>query len=378
MLQWFVFALMTGFAVLAVLAPLAWRRNAATRAQSDMAVYKDQLAEIDRDLERGLIAPAEAEAARVEVSRRLLEADAALSREAVSSGASMRTRLAAMIGIIAIPAIALGVYLQLGSPDLPDAPLAARMGAPAEKASIDELVARVEAHLERSPEDGEGWDVIAPVYLRAGRNDDARKAFGNAIRILGSTATREAFLGEAILASANGVVTADAKAAFERALKLEPTQPKALYYLGLALEQDGDTKGAAASWEKLAAAVPADSPMGTFLRGEITRVGGQAPPAPVANDATAGPTAEDIAAAQSMSQSERGDMIQGMVARLAERLSQSGGSLEDWQKLIRAYVVLGDKDKALAAAADARKALAADAAALKSLEDVIKSLGLEG
>jgi cytochrome c-type biogenesis protein CcmH len=378
MIQWLVFALMTGFAVFAVLGPLAWRKAAATRAQSDIAVYKDQLAEIDRDLERGLIASAEAEAARVEVSRRLLEADAALSREAESSGATMRTRFAALIGLIAVPAIALGVYLQLGSPDLPDAPLAGRMGAPAEKASIDELVARVEAHLERSPEDGEGWDVIAPVYLRAGRNEDARKAFGNAIRLLGSSPTREAFLGEAILASANGVVTSEARAAFERALKLEPTQPKALYYLGLALEQDGDAKGAAAAWEKLAGAVPADSPMGAFLRREIERVGGQAPTAPAATDGAPGPTAEDIAAAQSMSQSERGDMIKGMVARLAERLSQDGGGLEDWQKLIRAYVVLGEKDKALAAAADARKALAADPAALKSLEDVIKSLGLEG
>lgn len=380
MVQWIVFALLTGIAVMAVLAPLAWRRTSVTRAQSDLAVYKDQLSEIDRDRERGLIAGPEAEAARIEVARRLLDADAAAAREASSvTRNTLRTRIAAVLALVSIPAITLAVYGHYGSPALPDQPLAARLDeSTLQNASIDDLIARAERHLERQPEDGEGWDVLGPAYLRQGRPADARRAFANAIRLLGSTAQREASLGESIVLSSNRIVTSEAREAFQRALKLDPAQAKARYYIGLAAEQDGNMADALAAWTSLRAEADPNGPIAQFLSREIDRVGGARPglagtPAPAP-----GPSEEDVAAAQGMSQAERGDMIKSMVERLATRLADQGGSIDEWQRLIRAYVVLGDKEKATAAAADARKALSADPASVKTIDETLKSLGLGG
>lgn len=380
MVQWIVFALLTGIAVMAVLAPLAWRRTSVTRAQSDLAVYKDQLSEIDRDRERGLIAGPEAEAARIEVARRLLDADAAAARESSSTTRNtLRTRIAAVIALIAIPAITLAVYGRYGSPALPDQPLAARLDeSTLQNASIDDLIARAERHLERQPEDGEGWDVLGPAYLRQGRPADARRAFANAIRLLGSTAQREASLGESIVLSSNRIVTSEAREAFQRALKLDPAQAKARYYIGLAAEQDGNMADALAAWTSLRGEADPNGPIAQFLSREIERVGGTRPGLAGSPSPAPGPSAEDVAAAEGMSQAERGDMIKSMVERLATRLADEGGSIDEWQRLIRAYVVLGDKEKATAAAADARKALSADPASVKTIDETLKSLGLGG
>ncbi|MFN8828607.1 MAG: c-type cytochrome biogenesis protein CcmI [Labrys sp. (in: a-proteobacteria)] len=380
MVQWIVFALLTGIAVMAVLAPLAWRRTSVTRAQSDLAVYKDQLSEIDRDRERGLIAGPEAEAARIEVARRLLDADAAAARESSSTTRNtLRTRIAAVIALIAIPAITLAVYGRYGSPALPDQPLAARLDeSTLQNASIDDLIARAERHLERQPEDGEGWDVLGPAYLRQGRPADARRAFANAIRLLGSTAQREASLGESIVLSSNRIVTSEAREAFQRALKLDPAQAKARYYIGLAAEQDGNMADALAAWTSLRGEADPNGPIAQFLSREIERVGGTRPGLAGSPSPAPGPSAEDVAAAEGMSQAERGDMIKSMVERLATRLADQGGSIDEWQRLIRAYVVLGDKEKATAAAADARKALSADPASVKTIDETLKSLGLGG
>ena len=108
-------------------------------------------------------------------------------------------------------------YLTLGSPRLPGQPLQARRDAPLQNTLARRLVAQVEAHLEKNPEDGRGWEVVGPVYMRLGRFEDAVKARRNALRLLGASADREADLGEALIGGANGVVTAEAKAAFERA-----------------------------------------------------------------------------------------------------------------------------------------------------------------
>ena len=107
------------------------------------------------------------------------------------------------------------------------------------------LVAKVEEHLAAHPEDGRGWDVIAPVYLRLGRADDAARAFQNAIRLLGSTAERQTGLGEAILSAEGGIVTADARTAFEAAQRLDPAAPGPRFFLALAAEQEGEAAAAA-------------------------------------------------------------------------------------------------------------------------------------
>jgi cytochrome c-type biogenesis protein CcmH len=211
MLLWLALAVMTGIAALVLLWPLARSHGGVTPQASDIAVYKDQLTEIERDLTRGVLAPGEAQAARVEVSRRLIEADAAAKLEPQAGASSIRRhRLASLVILVVVPLSGLGFYLDLGSPALPDQPLAARLAGPVENASLDELVGRVEAMLAADPQDGRGWEVLAPIYLKEGRLQDARLAYANALRLLGSTARREADFGEAAVAAANGMVPAEA------------------------------------------------------------------------------------------------------------------------------------------------------------------------
>ncbi len=160
----------------------------------------------------------------------------------------------------------------MGSPQLPGAPLAARLDAPLENRSIESMVAQVEAHLEKNPNDGQGWQVVAPVYMRMGRFNDAVRARAQTVRLLGASADREADLGEAQVAAANGVVTADAKATFERALKADARNLKAQYFTGLAAEQDGRTADAARIWRAMLERAPPNAPFRTLIQQSLARV----------------------------------------------------------------------------------------------------------
>jgi cytochrome c-type biogenesis protein CcmH len=261
-----------------------------------------------------------------------------------------------------------------GSPQLPGEPLAGRLDAKTDH-SIVAMIAQVERHLETNPKDARGWEVLAPVYLRLGRFDDAVKARRNAIEYGGDSAQREADLGEALVAAANGVVTADAKQAFDQATAQSPDDPKARFYLGLAAQQDGDTDKAADIWQKLLKDAPPNAPWATAVQQALASAG-RAPPSE--QKATPGPNAEDVAAASKMSEAERGEMVRGMVTQLAERLKNDGSDVEGWLRLVRAYVVLGERDKASEAVSNARRALANDADKVRRIEDFAKSVGLNG
>jgi cytochrome c-type biogenesis protein CcmH len=376
MTLWLVFALMTAAAIFAVLWPLS--RRSGEGGGSDIAVYRDQLDEIARDRSSGLIGEAEAEAAKVEVSRRLLAAADAAEADKPPSGTSpvWRRRATAIAALVLLPVFAFALYLTIGSPQMPGEPLAARQSAARENPPIEALITQVEDHVARNPDDGRGWEVLAPVYMRLGRFDDSVRAWRNAIRLNGSTVAREADLGEALVAGSNGVVISDAKAAFDRALALDKDDVKTRFYLGMAADQDGKRAEADAIWRDLLAKAPPDAPWIEVVRhaldrGAPTAPSGQAPPAP-------GPNAADVAAAAQMKPDEQKQMIAGMVTRLADRLKQDGADVEGWLRLVRAYKVMGDSDKAQAAAADARRALAGDADKLRRLEELVKELGLQG
>ncbi|MGH6725153.1 MAG: c-type cytochrome biogenesis protein CcmI, partial [Pseudolabrys sp.] len=220
MTLWLLISLMTAAAIFAVLWPLAQRKP--LRRGSEVAVYRDQLDEIVRDRAAGRIGEAEAEAARVEVSRRLIAAaDAAAAEKPAAEAPSLwRRRTTAVAALVLMPIGAVLLYLAIGSPDLPGEPLSARLQAPSQNRSIENMIAEVEDHLARHPNDGRGWQVLAPVYMRLGRFNDAVRAYRNILSLDGSTAAHEADLGEALVFAANGVVTADAKAQFDRALKV--------------------------------------------------------------------------------------------------------------------------------------------------------------
>lgn len=375
MTLWIIFAVMAAAAMLAVLWPLG-RKAANASGGNDLRVYQDQLEEIGRDREVGLIGQDEAEAARVEVSRRILAAADAQAGSGGSSQSAARSvqqrRLVAIAGLVAVLILPLGFYLMLGSPNIPDKPAFARTTAPQNGQSIDSLVSQVEAHLAKNPGDAAGWEVIAPVYLRLGRFDDAAAAWRKTIALRGDSAGREAGLGEALVAAANGVVTDDAKQAFTKAIARDPNEAKARYFLGVADEQDGNREAAAARWRAMLEDAPADAPWVGFVRAALGRVTGE--PVPPA----AGPGDADVAAAGNMSDEQRNVMIRGMVARLSDRLHINGDDVDGWLRLVRAYVVLGDRDKAKGAADDARHALSSRPDDLKRIDDLAKGLGLEG
>jgi cytochrome c-type biogenesis protein CcmH len=364
---WFVFALMTAAAIFAVLWPLG-RGGRPQHDASEAVVYKYQLSEIDRDVAAGLIGRPEAEAARVEISRRLLAAVDNQRDPPLASNIRLR-RSAAVIALVGLPIVAVALYLPLGSPQLGDFPLAQRIRAPDATQPLDNLVAQVEQHLEKNPTDGRGWNVLAPVLARLGRYDDAVRAYRNSITYDGDSAERRADLGEALAAAAGGVVTSEAKAEFERAIALNADEVKARYFLGLAAEQDGRTAEAVSIWRAMLANAPTDAPWRPLIQSALARVGGST--APVLSD-------DAVAAAKDMNETDRGAMIRGMVERLAGRLKQNGDDVEGWLRLVRAYMVMGDRDKAKSALTDARQAVANDAERLRQLNEGLKNLGLDG
>jgi len=356
---WLAIAAMTGAAILAVLLPLS-RTAGAVPAGVDVAVYRDQLAEIGRDAEAGLIGAAEAEAARIEVSRRLIAAaDHHESHDL--AGATRRRRIVAIAAIVVIPVIAALTYGLRGQPNYPAQPLAERQRAAPAQTDMAGLIGRIEAHLAANPEDGRGWEVIAPVYLRLGRVPDALRARANALRILGATADREADLAEAQTIAAGGVVTAEARAGFERALALGPGHPKAGYFMGIAAEQDGKPEEARAMWMRLVESAPAGAPWIGLLQSEIARLGGT--PVPAAPAATAPAPPPDIRA-----------MVDGLAARLAA----DGSDFEGWMRLLRSYAVLGEAAKAREAAATVRQRFAAEADKITRLDGLMNELGIGG
>lgn len=344
MLFWVIAAVLTLGASLAVLLPLAGGgKEQDSQNAHDLEVYRDQLGELDGDLARGLIQPAEAEQARAEIGRRILRLGGSGTAVQDSGAGSKVVRLLSVVAVLAVPLLSWGIYARLGSPDLPSQPLAERLAKNPADSSVDELVARAEAHLVKNPADGRGWDVLAPIYLRIGRFGDAVTAYRNAIRLEGDNAARQTGLGEALVNGAGGVVSADAQTAFETALKFEPNDPKANFYLALAFSQEGRKPEAVATLQKLQTTLPADSPWRKAVGQALASL--ETNPVPPQS----GPSAGDVAAASSLSDEQRGAMIETMVASLDEKLKQNPRDTEGWMRLIRSYVVLGKTDEARAA-----------------------------
>lgn len=390
MVLWIIFAALTAAVLTAILWPvMRARADDAARAAYDTAIYRDQLQEIETDLERGLIGEGEAEAAKTEISRRLLSAAGAGAGEgAASPGAADASRspiLALACVLACVPLLGLALYLNYGSPTLPDRPLAARLkNAPATQ-QIAALLARVESRLREHPEDGAGWDVIAPVYLKHRRYQDAADAYERAIRLLGETTPRLAGYGEALVLGNNGIVSETARQAFEKVLASDKSRLKPRFWLAMAKEQDGKLAEAATAWRDMlnygSKGAPWRKVVEQRLRAVESKLGPGSVPKPAASAKAEvkperGPTAEDVKAAGQMSAEQRMAMITQMVDGLAQRLKQDGNDLKGWLRLTRAYMVLGKRDAARAALADARKAFEGNGEALGQLDALAKTLGL--
>jgi cytochrome c-type biogenesis protein CcmH len=392
---WIFIAIMTAAAVLAALWPLV-RRAKDTRSGSDIEVYRDQLDEIERDRTLGLIGVIEAEAARIEVSRRLIAAaemagtitipqDEAAARRrgrrsrktpprrrAEKKEPSRRLHLA--VGAAAVVLISVGsffVYLKVGSPNLPGQPVAARVAAAQRKDPSIEQLAVLEARTDQAPDDGKAWEAIAPIYTQVGRYGDAVTARQNALRLLEMTAERQADLGEALVTAANGIVTEEAKEAFDRSFHLDGANVSARFYIGLAAEQDGHKEEAARVWRKLLADAPPGAVWRPLVQTALARV------EPAAATMVRKPGSNDSAGANAAPDQQE-KMIRNMVQQLAARLRLDGSDVDGWIQLVRSYVVLGGRDKARAAVIDARRTLAGEPDKIRRLDEEAKRLGVVG
>jgi cytochrome c-type biogenesis protein CcmH len=360
-----ILAVATAVAVLGLLWPLVRAGRAPARAATATDLYRAQIAEIEADAARGFMTGVEAEAARAEAARRLLASTAPEPGPDVPP--ARWVAWAACLGVLVfVPAFAGGLYLVLGEPGMPDAPLAARLSKPPATTDVAAALAKIEAHLKDHPDDARGWEVIAPVYRRLGRAREAALAYAAVLRLKAATPELRTRYGEALVYAASGKVTGEARTAFAQALGENPSLVEARFFVGLAAEQDGDAAKAAEIWGKIVAEEAAGSPLAAALRERIAGLG-----------APAGPSRRAAADIAALPHADRASAIRGMVERLASRLAENGRDLEGWLRLIRAYAVLDEREKALSALGAARRNLSDDAAAVARIDALARELGLE-
>lgn len=326
MLIWLVFAAMTVAVVAALLVPFLRQPKAipASDADFDSAVYRDQLQELARDTARGIIGEEEAQAARNEISRRLLQ----VAKPAEPAAGNRYTVLAVLL----VPLIALPIYAKYGSPGTPDVALQDRLKGAIANQDFAALVASVELHLAKSPDDIEGWRVVAPGYKREQRWDDAAAAYANILRLAPPTAEALADYGEMLVYANEGMVSDEAQKAFTEALKLDPGDARARFYSNLAVKQGGT---------------------GPAL------------------------TDDQVAAGQSLSQRDQAAMIAGMVDGLEQRLGSDSRDIEGWKRLIRARSVRKEIDKARKSLVLAMEIFKDEPATLDDLHRLAKELEIE-
>jgi cytochrome c-type biogenesis protein CcmH len=400
-------------AAVAALMLLALRRAGAESraAEADMQVYRDQLKEVDRDVARGVLSEAEAETIRIEVSRRLLEADrqvAAADGGRDAPGAATGAMAALTAAVVVGGTIAL--YLWLGAPGYPDLPLAARiemaeaaranrpdqasaeaeaanMARPGAEASAEylALMERLRATVAERPDDVQGHRLLARNEAALGNYVAARAAQDRVVALLGETATAQDLADQAdlMVLAAGGYVSPEAEAVLARALARDPRNGAARYYSGLLMAQTGRGDLAFQLWDGLLReSAPTDPwvpPIRAQIRAvaEIAGVTDYAPQIGVAAPAPGpGPTAEQIEAASEMSDAERMEMIRGMVEGLSDRLATEGGPPEDWARLIGALGVLGNAEQAAAIAEEAEQVFAGNDAALSLIAEARMRAGL--
>ena len=351
---WLLVSLAMTVAAIALVRPLLLKRTSATpEAARGLAIYRDQLAEVDRDRAAGLISETEAVAARTEIERRILRA-AEEPTTAPSSDTGARIFLAGLV-LGAVPAGALALYLAVGSPGTPGTtPDTALLADETQSADTLAALARSQLAQDRVAE-------AAATLVRAGTKDPHR-------------ADLRSLLGEARVAMADGQVSEDARQAFRSAIGLDPRDPRARFYLGLARAQDGDLKGAIDDWLSLEADSGPDAPWRPMLAERLTSTAAEAGidlGRRRAEGAPRGPTAADVAAAQQMAPADRQQMVRGMVEGLAQRLEDNPGDIEGWLRLARARRVLGEE----AAATEAlRRATLAAPERVEILVDYARAL----
>jgi len=352
-LFWLAAAILTILVVGLLVRPLMRRDERAEPGGSDLAVYRDQLSELERDRARGVVDAADAASLETEIGRRML--NAARTAEPAAVAAKPSRALAILLAAL-VPIGALVVYLAVGQPGLPAQPLASREISPnSDPVKILAEIEQVKVGLKPVPEDLDRWAAVGEAYARLGRPRDAVAAFRVASGIDPSDTQLKAALAENLIMADGGAVGQEAKTILAAIPADSPGGPEARFYLALADEQAGDVKGALAKWQSLLADSPAGAgwiePTRRRIAAAATSLGldpaketpEPKPPAPPAAGAP------DAAAIAQMTPEQQQAMIRGMVAALAAKLEANPDNPTGWRQLARAYTVLGEDDKAKAA-----------------------------
>jgi len=404
------FWIITGLLILLIismiaLALLRGRDTGVNAAEFDLQVYRDQLKGVERDLERGVVTKEEAARIKVEVSRRLLEADKAVQATAGVKGAPRIASYAAIATVAVVLAGGIWVYQQIGAPGYPDLPLQLRIEnaeefrmarqsqteaeavVPPSTIEVDprhkELVEKLRAAVAKRPDDLKGHQLLAGNEAALGNYVGAYRAHIKVVELKGADATAQdlADLADLMIMAAGGYVSPEAESALQRALERDPNEGKARYYSGLMFAQNGRPDMAFKLWRELLERSAPNDPWVGPIRGQIEEAAAWAGveytlPAMTSGPALAGPDAGAVAAASDMTAEERQDMIGNMVAQLSERLASEGGSAQEWAQLIGALGVLGDVERARAIWGEAQTVFAADADGLAIIRSSAKNAGV--
>jgi cytochrome c-type biogenesis protein CcmH len=344
-LFWIVSGLLTAGVVLLLVRPLIRKAGPQDEGGGDLAVYRDQLAELERERARGLVEPGEAASLEAEIGRRMLGAARSVAKPAPQSQPARRLTL---VLTILMPLAGLALYIAVGHPELPAQPLASRTISPnSDPAKILAQVESVKAKLKPTRDDLDQWVMIAEAYTKLGRPRDAVEAFRTASTIAPEDSALSAALAEALIGADGGAVGEEAKTILRGVPDDSPAKPEARYYLALADYQAGDYKAALAGWQGLLAASHADDAWIDSTRSRIAAAATALGLDPAKETPTPLPPApkpaDDIAR---MTPEQQQAMIQGMVTNLAAKLEANPDNPTGWRQLARAYTVLGQEDKA--------------------------------
>ena len=382
-LLWVLIGLISLIVCAVIFRTLVRQKNVAplARADFDVTVYKDQLLELDRDMQRGILNADEATAARTEIERRILTlADDAEATTKQAKELKPGALSPATIGLALItPSAALVAYTVIGTPELPNLPyaerdIAAETGQVAERRRAQEteaLAQRLAKRLQTEPDNLQGWMLLSNYHATSGRTTEALTAIKKAHDLAPDNPYVLLQYAEALIPTQNNIVSAQASDLFNKALAADPRNPRARYYLALAKAQANDVRGAIQDWVDLISISPPDAPWLTTVRSQIVAASkelGVDPRSfepstaalamgPLPSEPTApGPSRQDVEAASQMTAEERQAMIRDMVQRLADRLEEKPDDPEGWRRLANAYRVLGENAKAAEAEARAKAA----------------------
>ena len=399
MILWAVMTIMVAVAASALTIPLVRRRESQAQVGA-IDVLKAQLDELDERAAIGTIESGEADALRAEIKRRILREGMPGTEHAVSVAGQARPWLGVALALL-IAAAATGLYAVFGNPNVPSA-----MGTPdrndsrqasnnsAGEDNLAALVGQLESKMRSHPGDPEGWRLLGWSYLQTGRPAESARAYARAAALVPKNPAYASAEGEALTQAAGGQVSPAARNAFARALAIDPADPRARYFLAAWKDQQGDHAGAIADWLALLKSAPADAPWAMQVRGVVERTAREnsvditgklastTPRAGIAGSSREAdlpnPTADQIAAASKMSETDRLAMERAMVDRLAAELKLRPQNREGWVRLMRARMVLGEIASAVAAYHDARAAFAGQAGEIAALRAAAKNLHIPG